>query len=466
VDEEHGRYRRGDGWRPLQEIRETIAVKDGPARELVVQLTDHGPLVDHLVPPEAHPRALWPGQERGARRLALRWVGFEPSDETQCLLDLARADTVQAGREAYRGWRCPTWNIVLADAEGRIGYQCIGAIPLRGREQRGYRDPEDPADRWQGTIPFDGLPALDNPARGWVASANNQTAPPDFPYPLSGTWTPDYRAPRLESVLGSLSRHTLDDYQRLQTDVYSGRAVAGVPGLLASLAEAADPALDAAAEPLRTWDFRLDPDSRAAALWAVFLWRWDRRVVRERFAPVAPLVDGAGTGLASQLLHADPAGWLPPGGRIAAIRDTFAESVDWLRARLGDASAAWTWGALHRLGVRSPAARTPLQRELFDVPARPHQGGHGTVANAYYIASSEGDFSTRLGANYRLIADFDPALTTLVAAYPGQSGQPGSPHYADQAEPYLADRYAAVPFTRAALEQEAESWTRLLPQGE
>jgi penicillin amidase len=150
---------------------------------------------------------------------------------------------------------------------------------------------------------------------------------------------------------------------------------------------------------------------------------------------------------------------------VAAIRETFAESLDWLRARLGDNPAAWTWGALHQLGAHSPAACTPLQRELFDVPPRPHQGGHSTVANAYYIPSPDGDFSARLGANYRLIADFDPAQTTLVVAYPGQSGQPGSPHYADQAEPYRADRYFVVPFTRAALEQEAESWTRLLPQG-
>ena len=65
------------------------------------------------------------------------------------------------------------------------------------------------------------------------------------------------------------------------------------------------------------------------------------------------------------------------------------------------------WGTLHRLGATHPAARTPLQHELFDLPPRPHQGGASTLASAFY--TPPGTFDTRLGASYRLLAELGPA---------------------------------------------------------
>lgn len=458
-------YRRDGAWKPLDQIEERIEIADAQPHVLTLQSTDHGPLVDHLVPPLARPAGLWPEDTSGEKRLALRWVGFEPSDEAQSLFELARSSNVDEARAAFREWRCPTWNYVFADSQGQIGYQAIGAIPLRGRERRGFRDGDDPRDQWRGSIPFDGLPRLDRPARGWIASANNHTAPPDFPYPLAGTWSPDGRAPRVEQLLAERATHDPQSFQRIQTDVRSGRAERALPGLLAALGEPNDPLAAAAVEALRTWDLRLTPDSAAGLIFNVFFWRWDMRVVRARFgAERAPLVDGAGWGLAVQLLDDDPLGWFPAGTRISEIREAFAEALAWLRERMGDAVDGWKWGALHVLGVQHPAARTPLQHALLDLPPRPHQGGNGTVASAFYSAYVEqGRFATRLGANYRLVADLGPDAATWVSAYPGQSGQPGSPHYADQVDTYLADGFVRAPFSRAEVEAEAETRTRLAP---
>lgn len=228
-------YWHDGAWVTMPTVNEQIAVQGERPHHLTVRFTARGPVVDHLVPPEARPTQLWHGEARGEQLLALRWVGAEMSDETQCMLDLARATTVDEARASLRDWRCPTWNLGLADSTGKIGYQCVGTLPLRGRPVLGYRVGEEPLDAWRGYIPFDGLPALDDPPRGWIASANNPTAPPDFPYPLGGTWTPEDRAPRIERLLAATNPHSLETFRALQTDVYSGRAARGLPALLAAL---------------------------------------------------------------------------------------------------------------------------------------------------------------------------------------------------------------------------------------
>ena len=72
--------------------------------------------------------------------------------------------------------------MVFADVDGHIGYQCVGRIPVRQHWQRGYRKGWDPAHQWQAVVPYAGMPALSDPPHGWIRSANNRTAPEDFPY--------------------------------------------------------------------------------------------------------------------------------------------------------------------------------------------------------------------------------------------------------------------------------------------
>jgi penicillin amidase len=456
-----GEYRRDDAWAPLEERTAEIAVRGANAHRHTTRYAHGRPVVDHLVPETALPKNLWRNGSGANSVLSLAWVGFEPSDEIHCWLRVQRSSNVDEAREAYRGWRCPTWNMVFADDAGAIGYQCIGAIPLRGREHHGYRRADDPHDAWQGTIPFDGLPRLHNPARGWIASANNPTAPPDFPYPLSGTWAPEDRAGRAEHLMETRQPHSLDGFADIQTDIHSGRAERGTPALVHALEPSTDPVVISASDRLRSWDYRMTTDSIAASLFYVFFWRWHQRVARERFDPaLIPLAIDSGWGLSSALLHENLADWFADDvARIATIRTAFDEALAWLTERFGSNAGEWAWGRLHTLGATHPAARTPLQHELLDVPPRPHAGGASTLASAFYLPA--GTFESRLGANYRLLAELGSEAETRANCWPGQSGQPGSAHYVDQVEPHLVGGYANAPLTWADVEAEATSRTRL-----
>lgn len=440
-----------------------IAIRDQPPYQHVDRFVGDRPIVDHLVPEAALPHNLHPERYSGPTSLALDWVGFRVSDEIATMLDFVTAQNIDEGREALRVWGCPTWNFVLADTHGDVGYQTSGWLPLRGREVRGYRSLHEPADEWVGFIPFDGLPRLDRPERGWVASANNPTAPPDFPYPLFGTWAPEDRAGRAEDLLQATDQHTLDGFEKMQNDVLSGRAQRGLSGLLDAHLECDDARTRAALAAFQGWDFRLTTDSVPAAIFYVFFWRWHQNVIARGFSePLIPLVRDAGWGFSSELLHANIANWFTDDAeRVATMQRAFTEALDWLTDRLGPDQHAWKWGAIHRLGAIHPAASTPLQHELLDIPYAPSPGGAGTLASAFY--NPPGSFDNRLGASYRMVTNMGPNPVFRSITWPGQSGHPGSPHYADQTDDHRTGQFVELVTDWPTIESTAVLRTTLEP---
>jgi penicillin amidase len=457
------RYLDGEVWQPIEHRLADIPIRGADSHQLDIRFAHGRPIVDHMVAEAALPKNLWPADRGSDTTLSLAWVGFELSDEPKAFLDLCRAGTIDEGRRALAGIRCATWNYVLADSEGAVAYQCTGSIPLRGRAYRGYRDANDPVDAWVGYIPFDGLPRLIEPPRGWVASANNPTVPPDFPYPLSGTWMVEDRAARAESLIEECRPHTNGTFAEMQNDVLSGRAMRGIPPLIDVLEAAGDSRFIAPVEILRSWDRQLTIDAAGGSITFVFLWRWHQHVVRQRFPKhLATLVQDAGGGLSASLLHGDPTGWFASDElRRETMATAMRETLDWLEERLGPDAHTWAWGRIHRLGAAHPAARTPIQHEFLDIPPSPAPGGPGTLNSSHYVPV--GTFDTKIGAIYRVISSLDPTISTETVSWPGQSGHAGSSHYADQIERHLAGEYFDLPFRWEDVETHAVSRTRLIP---
>jgi penicillin amidase len=174
---------------------------------------------------------------------------------------------------------------------------------------------------------------------------------------------------------------------------------------------------------------------------------------------VALLAEGA-SGLAAALLSGDPAGWFLPGRREPAIRAAFSSALEWLTQRLGSDMKSWAWGRLHTLPLRHFLSGRGDLAALLD------HGGAG-VGGDFVTVNNTGpnaDFEARSGAGYRLVVDLDAWPATLWAIdAQSQSGHPGSPHYADQLDEWLAGRYHPLPLDRWAAAQTAESTLVLEP---
>ena len=431
-------------WEAARERVEAISVRGQGMREEVVRSSRNGPIVDDILP----------GFAQGTGPVSLRWAGALACAWPTALLALNVAESCAELEDALQGWVSPTLNMVFADVDGGFGYRATGQVPIRSGVERGYRRGWDPGDAWQGMIPFEGMPAVREPERGWVATANNRPAPSDYPYPLANMSPTGFRARRIRQMIESRETHSREDMASMHYDVLSLRALEAVPALVQIL-DGGDARAKAAAAALRAWDRRMDSGSAAAAIFEAFQHQWDETVAAERFSadasalavgdPAAFVAGGIGS-LSLRLLADDDVGWFASGeARDAAVRSAMAHTLDQLAERLGSDMSTWSWGRLHTLQLRHLLSGRGDLGQLLDRAGEPLSGNGLVVANT----GSAPDFGSHSGANYRLIVDLAelPAqMWTLDAA--GPSGQPGSPHYANQFGDWLSGRYHRISLER------------------
>jgi penicillin amidase len=424
-------------WEKGHERQEVIRIKGAAPETRTIRSSRNGPIVDEVLPP--------PARQTGP--VALKWLGAYHGGWLTALLGMNRSRSTEEFREALRPWHVPTFSVVFGDVEGHIGYQSTGRIPVRAHWERGYRPGWDPEHQWQGLIPFEGMPRLADPERGWIATANNRAAPADFPYPLSGTWSDGLRALRIRQMIEARPRLGRADCAAMHQDALSVRAVRCVPALLRVLASTKDKRLREAAGLLQGWDCRMEPDRIGASLFSVFFVHWSRAVARQRFPEdQAGFLSAGASGLAAALLVEDASYWFAPGRREQVVEQALHSTLDWLTERLGPNQAEWTWGRLHLLSLRHILSGRGDLGRLLDHGSRPVQGDAQTVCNTGLGAQ----FEARTGANFRMIADLaaSPPVLWAVDAQ-SQSGHVGSPHYSDQFGTWLGGEYHCLSLERS-----------------
>ena len=428
-------------WRRLKVGVEEIRVRNGPARRIAIRYIPHGgadcPLLSDILPLDTP--------------LSLRWTGLEPSREMDAVLKISRAKGPEEFRDALRDFALPAQNFLYADQSGNYAYFCAGRFPRRRRGDGPFPvDGSSGASEWQGDIPFDELPSLINPPSGLIATANHRIVDETYPHQLTYLWEPGYRARRITELL---EREGLDvaDMAAIQGDVVSLQARAVVRQVLAPVAGELTGRARRGADRLLQWDFRMAAESGEAALYHVFYERLRFLVLADRLNQVAPdlyrgyfsLLHLPVNPVARILEEGDP-GWMP-GGRAVVVGRALEEAVAFLEGELG-AEERWAWGSLHALTLRHPlgAGRDWRSRLLnrilqFNRGPFPHPGDGMTVNVAAYLLSHP--FEPGVGPAYRQIVDLGSLHQSLWVIPGGSSGDPLSPHYADQLPDWRHGRY-------------------------
>jgi penicillin amidase len=436
------RYRDGNAWREFGERHVSIKVRGAPAHALTIRSTVRGPVVNALVPSL---------DAAGDPPLSLRWVGMEHMDDIRASIAISRARDWAGFRSALRDWSVAIFNFVYADANGHIGYQMAGRIPIRGRIVPGFRDANAAADQWQGTIPFDDLPHMYDPPSGYVASANQRIVPDDWKQPIYGAYSQGHRGVRLAQALGGRGAMDTAANITLQNDVKNCRAERLCPHILRHLAGGAP----TFTRVLGDWDYRYSLTGIAPTLFEAFMALWQREVISQHLPERLLDLTHQQTGLAASLLEDLTISYFADGTppHVAAVAQ---RTLAALRSRLGADEAAWQWGSIHRAHWRHPVGDA-----AFDIGPREVDGGSHTLRNTGgelppHAASS--------GAEYRIVVDFATPDSFLAVQNIGNSGVPGSPHYQDQFEPWLRGEYHTVHLRRDRVEADCESTTIIRPE--
>ena len=413
------------------------------AHTLVVRETTRGPIVNALVPAVT---------EGGDPPLSLRWVGHEHLDDLRASIGIARARDWKAFRAALQDWMIGVFNYVYADRDGNVGYQMSGRVPVRGRVVAGYRDADNPDDRWLGHIPFDRLPREFDPARGYVASANQRIVGPDFTPPLYGAYSQGHRGVRIDQVFAAHPKSGRSETIMLQNDIRSARATRMVPHITKLLETAAGEDAKLVAGLLGGWNGDYTLESTAATMFETLMFHWQHAVLARHLPERLLALTHQQSGLAMTLLEQPKLEYFAE-GTAAALVAACGKAVAVLRERLGASPSGWTWGRVHLAHWKHPVS-TPASSTALDIGPAPVDGGSHTVRNTGGELPPHAAFS---GAEYRIVVDFAAPESFLAVQNIGNSGVPGSPHYADQFEPWLRGEYHTVQLRMDKVEAESRT---------
>lgn len=455
--------RAGDEFVPCEVLTEKIKVRyKRPLTEKVV-LTPRGPVVS-------------PAFDEGVGALSIKafWLGEMP---VEGFLRVHRTTGFEQFRRWFAKWPAPDLNVSYADAGGTIGWQLVGAVPKRKKGWGTVPLPGwDPSVGWEDQpVPFDDMPYLSNPDRGFVATANTRPYPNvDEPF-LGVDWIDGYRLARITEMLSERSDWDIEATHALQLDELSipWRDLRDV--VLA--APASDERAKLGLELLRNWDGRVSAGSPAAAVFELFLAEMARRIAIAKAPKSADWVLGKGfaqllpytsfsyrrVGHLVELLNNPPEeDWF---GRPwnTEIGDAVAAAVGTLSSLKGESTAGWAWGEVRPLEIKHPVGEQKPMNKVFNIGPFPWGGDSNTVAQTSVDplgATNDPAFI----ASLRFVADVGnwDACQWVIPA--GQSGNPLSPHYDDQLELWKKGKGIPIAWTAEAVDQATVNTLKLVPK--
>jgi penicillin G amidase len=436
------RYRAGDQWVKMKVVREKVRVRgEKEPVELELRFTRHGPVIHQ--------------DAKRHRAFALRWSGSEPGGAAYLgALSLDRVRSAKEFVQTTSRWHIPSLNLTHADVDGNIGWIAAGLVPVR----KGWDGllPVPGAGgkyEWQRFLSVKELPQIANPSRHWLATANHNILPPDYRGEISYEWSVPYRFERIRQRLTAKRSFTLEDFQSIQQDNTS------LPGQRLSRLVRRISTEDAGLKPyvdlLARWDGVLTRETPAGPLYAV----WTTELLTEFFRPQVPkellsfMASRNNLPLLLSALEKPGRKWFGP--RPSEARDqfltkTFTAAVKKTKQLLGTDIKGWHWGKLHTATFLHPlSALGKPYAKAFDL-APVERPGDTVTPNA---AGLDDHYHQISGASYRHVfdlADWDRGLATST---PGQSGQPGSPHYADLLPLWAEGKYFPLAFSRKKVEE-------------
>lgn len=444
-------------WKKMVVRKEIIKIKGGKADTANIKFTHRGAVISDF-------------RDINDAVLSMRWSGYDNSDELKAVYLLNRAANWEEFRSAIKNFNSISQNFAYADVDGNIGLKTGGGVPLRKGYGSIIRTGETSEFDWKGYVPFDQLPSSYNPENSYVSSANNKTVSNDYPYYISFRFYVPYRISRIRKMLEEKEILGIDDFKRMITDQHSDYARLLTPFVL-KLRERRNemnPTESAAFSTLKEWDFNMDKDKTAPAVFEFLSINLAKNLLGDELEELFVQLPGSMKDYyIYRILETGPDRWVDDVTTSTTetlddiILKSFKDGVKKLSDTYGTDVSKWTWGSIHKISLDHPLASVKIIDRIFKLSSgKVGVGGSNHTVCPYTY--KEG-FIVTDGASERHIfntADWDESYTVIPT---GASGIPSSEFYLSQTKTYLNGGFYKDAFSEDAVKAAAKYTLKLIP---
>jgi len=432
------KYKTTTGYEDYKTVTKTIKVKDAEDVVIEVRSTLHGPIINNVVDAISQ-----------TEPIAMSWIFTQIEGKTlDALYTISRATEMQDVKKGASMIHAPGLNIMYGDAKGNVAWWAAGKL----YKHKPHVNPKFILDGASGEddiieyLDFSENPMAENPPWNYVYSANNQ---PDtianILYP--GYYLPEDRAKRITQLLEPKNNWNKETMAEMITDVTSAVS----PNIIKEFASSINynsfnKNEQRAIDILQLWDGSNTIDAVAPTIYNKLVYVYLKNTFEDELGEEL-FTQFLDTHLSKRVIadqiKKDTSIWwdnVASPNNIETKKDilskSLVEAVASLENQLGTDITAWNWGKVHTLEHPHPLGTIAALKNYFNVGPFSINGAREVINNRGYNYNNSGLYNVNAGPSTRRIIDFSDIENSISILPTGQSGNPLSKHYKDQAEMY------------------------------
>ncbi|NNE76823.1 MAG: penicillin acylase family protein, partial [Pricia sp.] len=458
-------YKLGEHWVDYEFVSKSIAVKDSTEVHFTFKKTANGAVLNGIA-----------DQIDGTRPVSMWWTYTQLDNKVlNALYNLTHAQYKLEFQNSLHEIHAPGLNMMYGDADGNVAwwasaqlYQIPDSINTKLIFEKNHRLPTD-----RDYLDFSQNPKAINPPWHYVYSANNQ---PDsiagMLYP--GYYLPENRAKRIVQLLEpkndwdkqSVMKMMIDDTSPVNKEIVTDLVkVLNVKNLEDNQLEILDK--------LNMWEGDYSLESTEATLFH----RWIYHLLKNTFH------DELGDDLFEQMLSTHfhkrliaPLVRNPKSvwwddmdtesvieTQALIVQAAFQDALSSLEKDLGPEVSEWRWGRIHTLEHGHPIGQVEALRSFFNVGPFPVRGSREVINNMYFGYGEANSYKVGHGPSTRRVIDFSDIENSMSILPTGQSGNPFSKYYRDQAELFVEGKFRKMMLNKEEIISTSESLLTFKP---
>ena len=428
-------------WYDFKIIKESIPIKGRENFEVDLYYSVHGPVT-------------FIDKER-KKGYAVRCGWLEPGGSPYLAsLRMNQSKSWEEFREACNYSNIPGENMIWADREGNIGWQAVGIAPIRNTHSGLVPVMGDGRYEWVDYLPIIEKPNIFNPKEDFFATANQNVTPISYDKwnAIGFSWSDPYRGDRVDDILSSKNKLSMQDMIDLQVDYFSYPSVYLID-LLNEVIDNENNFLSQYSkyiDLLNNWDNILLKNSIEAMIYV----NWERTIIKMFHEDYLP--EEVNQLLSVQLYTIiDQISKMEVNQKKSFLLETFLVSLNDLKKKFGENIENWTYGQVEYKHIK---VKHPLEDivndsiyKILSFKSYP-RGGNGYTPN-----STSSNLSQSSGASFRVIIDTKDWDNSLATNSPGQSGNPTSPFYRNLYEDWANDKYFNLFYSKEKIKSNLHS---------